>query len=65
MKITCKSSDSEYPEVFESLEALERELRLSADDDYADNVLGQSKAGATVVRVANGPRDTDTYTVEQ
>lgn len=64
MKITYTSTETEYPEVYDSLAALEAELRLDAEDDYTENVIGQIKAGATVVRVANGS-DWDTYTVTE
>jgi hypothetical protein len=62
VKITYTCSDGQDFEEYPSLEALADELEQDATEQYAETVLGQLRAGAVKVTVANGS-SADTYTV--
>jgi hypothetical protein len=63
MRITITTSDSEDPEVYDSLEELAEELDESASGEYAATVLSRINGGEKHFMVANGT-DLDTYDIE-
>jgi hypothetical protein len=65
MKITYTTTEDDDTEEYTSLEELEEELDLTAEEAYAEAVISQLKAGAKIVRVTNGPGVTDTYEVTE
>jgi hypothetical protein len=60
--ITYPDGDQDWAEEYDSIEDVEKELKLSADDDYRGTVLAKLRAGETSFTIANGP-DTDVWEV--
>jgi hypothetical protein len=52
----------EWAEEYDSLEEVDKELQMSAVDEYRDQVMAKLRAGVMYFEVANGP-DIDVWEV--
>jgi hypothetical protein len=61
--ITYPDGDKSWAEEFDSIEDVEKELEVSADDEYRGKVMSKIRAGETHFVIANGPDTEDIWEV--
>lgn len=64
MKVTTYvlGDEDSQAEEYDSIEAVEEDLKFTAEDDYRATVMEKIRAGETYFTIANGP-DTDVWEV--